>query len=153
MIAEARLPDLAPRLRRGELALREYLDVVFERIEAVELRVQALVAEPGRPQRVMREAAELGRRFPDPAGRPPLYGVLVGVKDIFHVDGLATRAGTRVPEEVLAGAQAESVTRLRKAGALVLGKTVTTEFAYFAPGPRTRGATCRLAFDAGLCLG
>jgi Asp-tRNA(Asn)/Glu-tRNA(Gln) amidotransferase A subunit family amidase len=59
----------------------------------------------------------------------------VGVKDIFHVDGFATHAGSAVPAEELAGPQAAAVTRLRDAGAVVLGKTVTTEFAYFAPGP------------------
>ena len=41
-----------------------------------------------------REAAALADRFPDPARRPPLFGVAVGVKDIFHVDGLPTRAGS-----------------------------------------------------------
>ena len=59
----------------------------------------------------------------------------VGVKDIFHADGFTTQAGSRVPPEELQGRQAESVTKLKNAGALILGKTVTTEFAYFTPGP------------------
>ncbi len=45
------------------------------------------------------------------------------------------RAGSKLPAEEFTGIQASSVTRLRDAGALILGKTVTTEFAYFAPGP------------------
>ena len=61
--------------------------------------------------------------------------MLVGVKDIFHVDGWLTRAGSRLPPEALRGEEAASVSRLRRAGALVLGKTVTTEFAHFQPGP------------------
>ena len=69
----------------------------------------------------------------------------VGVKDIFHVDGFATTAGSAVPPAELAGPEAAVVTALRQAGALVLGKTVTTEFAYFAPGatrnPRDRERT------------
>jgi Asp-tRNA(Asn)/Glu-tRNA(Gln) amidotransferase A subunit family amidase len=64
-----------------------------------------------------------------------LSGVLVGVKDIFHVAGFETRGGSRLPPEALQGPEAASVTALRQAGALVLGKTVSTEFAYFAPGP------------------
>jgi Asp-tRNA(Asn)/Glu-tRNA(Gln) amidotransferase A subunit family amidase len=40
-----------------------------------------------------------------------------------------------LPQDVLAGQEAQSVTQLKQAGALILGKTVTTEFAYFAPGP------------------
>jgi Asp-tRNA(Asn)/Glu-tRNA(Gln) amidotransferase A subunit family amidase len=61
--------------------------------------------------------------------------VPVGVKDIFNVDGFATRAGSHVPPQDLAGPEAAAVVVLRRAGALILGKTVTTEFAYFAPGP------------------
>jgi Asp-tRNA(Asn)/Glu-tRNA(Gln) amidotransferase A subunit family amidase len=64
-----------------------------------------------------------------------LFGVPVGVKDIFHVAGFVTRAGSRLPAELLQGPEAESVARLKAAGVLILGKTVTTEFAYFAPGP------------------
>jgi Asp-tRNA(Asn)/Glu-tRNA(Gln) amidotransferase A subunit family amidase len=64
-----------------------------------------------------------------------LFGVPVGIKDVFHTAGWMTRAGSRLPVEVLQGPEAESVALLRQAGALVLGKTVSTEFAYFAPGP------------------
>ena len=101
-------------------------------------RFHPFVAEPGRWRRLEAEAADLDRRFPDPAGRPALFAALVGVKDIFHVAGLPTRAGSRLPPEELAPEgppEAESVRRLRAAGALVIGKTVTTEFAYFEPGP------------------
>ena len=85
--------------------------------------------------RLREDAAALERRFPRAEDRPPLYGVLVGVKDIFHVDGFVTRAGSRLPPERLQGPEAECVSRLKRAGALILGKTVTTEFAYFSPGP------------------
>jgi Asp-tRNA(Asn)/Glu-tRNA(Gln) amidotransferase A subunit family amidase len=57
------------------------------------------------------------------------------VKDIFRVDGFETRCGSELPPELFAGAEAKCVTTLRKAGALILGKTVTTEFAYLEPGP------------------
>jgi len=59
----------------------------------------------------------------------------VGVKDIFHVDGFPTRGGSRVPPDVLAGPQAACVAALLDAGAVILGKTVTAEFAFLAPGP------------------
>ena len=59
-------------------------------------------------------------RFPDPGRRPSLYGALVAVKDILHVDGFVTRAGTQVPPELFAGPEATCVTRLRAAGALIL---------------------------------
>jgi Asp-tRNA(Asn)/Glu-tRNA(Gln) amidotransferase A subunit family amidase len=97
--------------------------------------LQAFVPEEGRFERLRREHAELERRWPDERRRPPLFGVLVGVKDIFHVDGFKTRAGSRLPPSVLRGREAPSVTALKNAGALILGKTVTPEFAFFTPGP------------------
>lgn len=139
-----------------------------ERFLRREPEIHAFVDEPGRFARVQAEV-ERGR---SPAAiaavatgnenAPPLAGVLLGVKDIFHVAGLPTRAGSRVPAEVLAGEEAESVARLRAAGAIVVGKTVTTEFAYFAPGPtrnpadltRTPGGSSSgsaAAVAAGLC--
>lgn len=113
----------------------------FERLEALfaerEPQVRAFLPEEGRFARLRREFAALEARWPDPEKRPPLFGVPVGVKDIFHVDGFETRAGSRLPPEALRGPEAPSVTALKEAGALILGKTVSTEFAYFAPGPTT----------------
>lgn len=100
-----------------------------------EPQVLAFVPEDGRFERLRREAADLEARFPDPGNRPPLYGVPVGIKDIFHVAGFATHAGSRLPPEVLQGEEGPAVAALRAAGALILGKAVSTEFAYFAPGP------------------
>ena len=97
------------------------------RIEREDARLQALVAEPDRAGRIARALAAA------PTG--PLHGVPVGVKDIMHVDGLATTAGSRLPPAELAGPEAAAVSLLRAAGAVVLAKTVTTEFALFAPGP------------------
>jgi len=114
-----------------ERAIRQAL----VRIEEVEADVAALIRESDRTARLSAELDALFARFPNPADRPPLFGTLVGVKDIFHVEGLPTRAGSRIPPSVLAGPEAESVSILREAGALVLAKTVTTEFAYFASGP------------------
>jgi Asp-tRNA(Asn)/Glu-tRNA(Gln) amidotransferase A subunit family amidase len=111
----------------------------LDRIEAIfnarESDVMAFLPEASRFDRLRREAQALLDRCPRPDDRPPLFGVLVGVKDIFRVDGFPTRAGSRLPPELFAGEEAESVTCLKQAGALILGKTVSTEFAYFAPGP------------------
>ncbi len=66
----------------------------------------------------------------------PLRGVPLGVKDIIDVAGLPTRCGTPLRAEMApAGADAPIVTAWRRAGAVPVGKTVTTEFAYFSPGP------------------
>jgi Asp-tRNA(Asn)/Glu-tRNA(Gln) amidotransferase A subunit family amidase len=129
------LPVLAEKLRSGERPLLDYLDELEAHFKEREPEVLAFVAEDGRFARLRREAQELLEKYPNPEARPPLFGVPIGVKDIFHADGFVTRAGSKVPPEVIQGHESESVSLLRRAGALVLGKTVTTEFAYFAPGP------------------
>jgi len=103
--------------------------------------IQAFVPEPGRRERLEAAARSIAERWPDPAPRPPLYGIPVGIKDIVRVDGLPTRAGSAVPPDALAGPQAPLVDRLLRAGAIVAGKTATAEFAVFAPGPTRNRAT------------
>ncbi len=119
---------------KGDNVLDE-IDRIEKIFNARESDVLAFLPEASRFDRLRREARSLLDRFPQPDERPPLFGVLVGVKDVFRVDDFPTRAGSRLPPELFAGEQAASVTRLKQAGALILGKTVSTEFAYFAPGP------------------
>ncbi|MCP4660416.1 MAG: amidase [bacterium] len=118
-----------------ETAILVHLDRLEPAFEEAEATIHAFLPEPRRFERLRREAPELVARFPDPARRPPLFGIPVGVKDIFHIEGFTTRAGSRLPPEELRGPEAASVTALKRAGALILGKTVSTEFAYFPPGP------------------
>jgi Asp-tRNA(Asn)/Glu-tRNA(Gln) amidotransferase A subunit family amidase len=126
---------LLTALREGELTLPEYLAQAEARFNQSEPSVMAFIPEDGRFERLHKEAEVFPLAHPDIVKRPPLYGMLVGVKDIFHVDGFQTQAGSRLPADQLQGSEAKSVTQLKKAGALILGKTVTTEFAYFTPGP------------------
>lgn len=129
-------------MRSGRLPLLDYLDRLEVRFAEREPAVLAFLPEPGRFERLRRQARALAGRYPRPAGRPPLFGIPLGIKDIFHLDGWPTRAGSRLPPEELAGREAASARALIRAGALVAGKTVTTEFAYFAPGP-TRNPRAR----------
>lgn len=129
------LNDLSISLKNNTLDLAEYITATCARIEQIEPVVQALLPEPGRLQRLLSEAAVLRQQYPEAKSRPPLYGVLVGIKDLYNVDGFPTQAGSRLPAGVINGAEADIVTRLKQNGALILGKTVSTEFAYFQPGP------------------
>ncbi|MEF8799761.1 MAG: amidase [Halolamina sp.] len=130
---ENRLADAVAELQRGQRTPTEYAESALGRLAAVEADVRAFLPEPDRQDRLAMEAAELEAEYGE--AKPPLYGVPVGVKDIFHIDGFPTHAGSNLPPEALAGAQAETVSALLEAGAIVFGKTVTTEFAYFEPGP------------------
>ena len=135
LVHPAPLAETAASLRSGDLDPSAYVERCLDRVDAVEPTIHTLVEEPDRRERLRRTASDLASRHPDVGSRPPLYGVPVGVKDIFHVDGLPTRANSGFPPEELAGPQAEAVSRLLGAGGLVFGKTVTTEFAYYEPGP------------------
>ncbi len=140
-----KLAELVQDLSQDGDGILSFLDLLEARFRSREPEVQAFVPEPKRFERLHREARALLERFPDSSQRPVLFGIPVGVKDIFHVQGFLTKAGSRVPPEELHGLEAECVTALKSAGALILGKTVSTEFAYFAPGltrnPRHRGHT------------
>lgn len=122
-------------MRAGALSLPDFLAQIESKFAEREPDVLACISEEKRFQRLHEDAETLALSYPDPNRRPALFGALVGVKDIFHVEGFTTHAGSRLPSEILQGKEAESVTRLKNAGALILGKTVTTEFAYFTPGP------------------
>jgi Asp-tRNA(Asn)/Glu-tRNA(Gln) amidotransferase A subunit family amidase len=135
LISPNPMAETATVLRSGQLDLLAYIDDICNRIDAAEPHIHALLPEPERRVRLIAGAKALEARFPDPASRPPLYGIPLGIKDIFHVDGFLTRAGSRLPSELFSGSEADCVRALRSAGALILGKTVSTEFAYFEPGP------------------
>ncbi len=135
LIAKAYLSELARALRSGMLDVVDFVNELCERIDEHEPQIQAFVPEERRRERLLKEAQELKACYPDPRSRPPLFGVPVGVKDIFRVDGFLTRAGSQLPPELFMGKEARCIEQIKQAGALIAGKTVTTEFAYFEPGP------------------
>ncbi|MBU0512146.1 MAG: amidase [Chloroflexi bacterium] len=126
---------LISALRQGKIEIIDYLAELEEHFNRREPEVLAFLPEEDRFARLRLEADALRKRYPHPEARPPLYGFPTGVKDIFHVEGFPTHAGSQLPPEILTGPEAACVTALKNAGALIFGKTVTTEFAYFAPGP------------------
>ncbi len=132
------IADLADALRRGELTPVELAEMSLQRVSQRERQLFALVSEPDRPTRLSRDAATLAAA--PGAAELPLYGIPVGVKDIFRVGGWDTAAGSLLPPEILKGPEAELVGRFRDLGALFLGRCVTTEFAYFEPGPTANPA-------------
>jgi Asp-tRNA(Asn)/Glu-tRNA(Gln) amidotransferase A subunit family amidase len=125
------LVEAVRRLSSGEMTSEAYTRGLLARIDQIEDRVQAWQWLD--KERALQSAREVDRRVL--AGRTPgaLHGVPVGVKDIIDVRGMPTSMGSRVYESYLPETNAEVVDRLRAAGALALGKTVTTEFAFMVP--------------------
>ncbi len=134
LAAPVSLTEQVGRLRGGQVSLEAELERALDRLAEVNPHIRAVLPDPRQRERLAAEARALRERWPEPADRPPLFGALALVKDIFNVDRMPTRAGSAVPPESFSGREADAVERLRRAGALILGKTVTTEFAFFAPG-------------------
>jgi aspartyl-tRNA(Asn)/glutamyl-tRNA(Gln) amidotransferase subunit A len=132
--AHAGLDEQARMVREGEASSVELVERALERIDRLDGRVGAFVLVLG--ERALTEAAErdAGRRG-EAVG--PLHGVPVAVKDLIDVAGEVTAAGSPKLAGNRAGADAEVVARLRAAGAVVVGKTRTHEFAYGVVTPGT----------------
>ena len=124
---------IAARTGRQELVTQ--IALLCDLIEAEEPRLHAIVEGTYDRDRIEADVERLLKLFPDTASRPPLFGLPIGVKDIIRVTGLSTKCGAGLPESLFAGQEASCVTRLKEAGAIVIAKTVTTEFAAFQPGP------------------
>src|SRR5262249_44371683 len=130
LIDSLSLASTVEALRSGRLDLVDHVEAVCDRVDTVDPIVNALLPEADRRGRLLREAGTLVARSPEPDNRPLVYGAIVGVKDLFRVDGLPTTAGSLLPPRLFVGPEASVVTSLRNAGALILGKTHTDEFAY-----------------------
>ncbi|KQC06319.1 MAG: hypothetical protein APR54_01850 [Candidatus Cloacimonas sp. SDB] len=122
-------------LKNNKFSIEKMLDDVCEKLTVEDSIVKSILPEPNRRRRLQNDLEKLYSRYPDTKQRPLLFGIPIGVKDIFNVDGFATKAGSKLPESIFSGKEAVCVTSLKNAGALILGKTVTTEFAYYEPGP------------------
>jgi len=125
--------DAARAIREKVLSPVDLVDALLDRIERIDGRVQAwvLVDRDG-ARRAARQAADeaaLG------TFRGPLHGVPFGAKDIFYSAGLPTEGGSKTMAGFVPDYDATSVARLKAAGAILLGKLHTTEFATSDPAP------------------
>lgn len=133
--ASISLKELATGLKNEEIDLFSYIENTCNLIDSTEKNVQALLPEKNRLQLLYKEGKKLKNQFPQKNERPPLFGVLFGVKDIINAEGFPTRAGSKLPPHLFEGSEAGVVKKIKDFGGIVLGKTVTTEFAFLDPGP------------------
>ena len=136
-MADAKLASLAAteaaaEIARGAVSAEDYTRACLDRIAAIENDVQAFSHVD--PEHALLQARALDERRAEGAPLGRLHGVPVAIKDIFDTADYPTECGS----QVLAGRRpfhdATVIGKLRAAGAVIIGKTVTTEFAYFHPG-------------------
>jgi len=124
--------EAARRIREGLLTSEELVQSCLEQIRALEPKVQAWQFLDEAHALAQARALDERKRNGEPLG--PLHGVPVGVKDIIDTADMPTENGTVLHKGRTPRDDAGVVTQLRAAGAVILGKTVTTECAYFNPG-------------------
>ena len=122
----------AGAIRSGSLSPLQYVQALLERIDKTESRVQAWVTIDR--EAVLADARQLDAEARAKKFRGPLHGVPVGIKDIFCTKGLRTTIGATAFADFVPTYDAAVVTKLKQAGAIILGKCVTTVLIFLDPG-------------------
>ena len=159
---ELTLVEASEMIAKGTLSPIELTRSVLDRISTVEPRILAWARTL--PQQALTEAERLDWLLRQGTNLGPLHGIPLGIKDIYYTSGVETAAGSKVLAGFIPTFDAGVVRRLQQAGAILLGKTATTEFAYadpavtrnpwksnHTPGGSSSGSAAGVA--AGMCLG
>ncbi len=130
---ELTVAESARRIREGSLSPVTLMESVLGRSERLEpsLKVWVTMDDKLALETARRRERELQQEGP----RGPLHGIPVGIKDIYYTQGMRTTCCSPIFEDFVPEYDATSVALLKKAGAIIMGKTVTTQFACGDPSP------------------
>ena len=123
--------ELARQIRGKKITTVEVVESLLERMDALEPRLEAWVRVDR--ETVLTDAKKRQEELDGGAETGPLHGVPIGIKDIYNIAGVPTTAGSKVYADYVPDETAVTISLLRDAGAIMLGKTVTTEFACLDP--------------------
>ena len=116
--------EAARLIRRQELSAVELAQCLLERIDALEPRLKAWVYVDR--ETVLLEAQQKDKKLDSGVDLGPLHGVPIGLKDIYYTAGIPTTACSKIYADFIPDYDATTVALLKGAGAIMLGKTVTT---------------------------
>lgn len=127
------IAQAADAIRAGTVSAVELMEALLARSRALdpELRVWETLDEQAALDAARSSQAEIESSGP----KGPLHGVPIGIKDIFNTAGVRTASGSPIYDDYVPDFDSTAVARLRDAGAVIMGKAVTTEFASFDPSP------------------
>jgi len=125
------LTEQSDALERGDASPLDLVEAALARIEALDGRLNACVTVLGASAR--REAVAATADVTTGRRRGPLHGLPLGLKDIFDTAGVLTAGGSKTAIDRIPTADATSVAKLRAAGATILAKLTTHEFAHGGP--------------------
>ncbi|MCW5703743.1 MAG: amidase [Bradyrhizobium sp.] len=125
--------EASEKIAGGEISSEEYTSACLDRIAAIDDQVHAFVHLD--PKEALNQARALDEHRRNGYALGALHGIPVAIKDIFDTADYKTECGSPLLKGRQPMRDATAVSRLRAAGAVIIGKTVSTEFAYFHPGP------------------
>lgn len=138
---DCNVSELSNALLQRKISAVELLDASLARIGALDDALQAFITLD--PEGAMRAAYAADAKLASGVVDKPLLGVPIAIKDVTRTKGLRTTQGSRLFADCVPDADEESVARLRQAGAIIIGKTNTPEFAFGAVCTNPlRGPTC-----------
>ena len=123
----------AQKIRDKGLSPISLAQSLLDRIDALDPALNAWVTIDR--EEVLTTARGLEEELTEKGPRGPIHGVPVGLKDIFYTEGMLTAAGSRIYADFVPKYDATTVTKIKEAGGIILGKAVTTEFAMADPSP------------------
>jgi len=133
--------EAAARIQRSALSPVELTDALLQRIERVNKTLNAYITVCAQQAREIAQAAETMIRAGYHLG--PLHGIPIAIKDNIYTSGIRTTAGSKILGDFVPDEDATVITRLKRAGAVILGKTNLHEFAWGGTTDNPHYGTCR----------
>jgi aspartyl-tRNA(Asn)/glutamyl-tRNA(Gln) amidotransferase subunit A len=137
--------ELGAAFRGRRLSPVEVVGTLLERIETVDKELNAFITVLS--ERALEEARRAEKEILSGEYRGPLHGVPIGLKDLIHTKGVRTTMGSAFFEDYVPDYSATVVSKLEEAGAIIIGKTNTHEFAYGPTGDRSYFGPTRNPYD------
>src|SRR5256714_13560166 len=133
--------EAAARIQRSAPSPVELTDALLQRIERVNKTLNAYITVCAQQAREIAQAAETMIRAGYHLG--PLHGIPIAIKDNIYTRGIRTTAGSKILGDFVPDEDATVITRLKRAGALIIGKTNLHEFAWGGTTDNPHYGTCR----------
>jgi len=124
--------EVAGKISRGDISSEQYTRALIAQVDKIEDKVQAF--QHFDPEHALAQAKERDAYRANGNAVGPLHGIPVGIKDCIDTSDYPTENGSKLFEGRRPYRDATVVSKLRQAGAVIFGKTVTTEFAFYHPG-------------------
>lgn len=135
-LTQQTISTLSALISKKEVSPVEVVEAALSRVEEIDGRTKAFVTVCEKEAR--QAAAEAEKSILAGNYKGPLHGIPVGVKDIYYTRGIRTTGGSKILKDFVPDYDATTIEKLKEAGAIILGKTNTHEFAFGVSTPPTR---------------